>query len=530
MSQGELAVFLSHTSELAKYPVRRPFVAAAKSVVLQFEGRPVDMSDFPVRDQAPAGLCQERLEGCKFYVGIIGLRYGSIVADSPEMSYVEMEYSIAKRKNLKCLIYLLDDKEPVDGVPGQALYEVDPEKRKRQEDFREALGRENRVVGWVQTPEELVEKLANSLHDALAVEQNPAAASAQLHGASSAPNPLLLAGSAQQQLRSVLGAFQSATRAMDKVEHSYTGTDGMAEWNDIDEIISKHAELAASATASSVSLKTSFENLSSETENTRKAVEKLREEWPGQDAPALTSIMDMISELQGLSGNLAERTAAARDELRRRAAYYPDYRNPCDTLSQAYDLIAEANANTFRMARSLSRSRAGPEAERIANAPHMENRQDRRAPPVPDFGSIGTGVRYVGPPPEYADTGIQAAAGEGISPLGEDSSPIPVPSDRVRGSDVMALRVKGNSMQGAGIRDGDDVIVRRQETADDNDIVLVSTWEPGDSLGKSNVKRFRSATGEAQLVSEYEDRRESELFQPERHRIIGKVIGTFRPM
>ena len=315
MSQGELVVFLSHTSELAKYPERRSFVAAAKSVVLHFQGRPVDMEDFPVRDQPAAALCQELLEGCKFYVGIIGLRYGSIVDDNPDMSFVELEYKTGKRKNLKCLVYLLDGKKPVEGVPAEELYDDDPEKRARQKAFREALRRDDRVVGWVQTPEELAEKLGSSLHDALEAEQNSEAPSAQLPGAYSAPNPLLLASAAQQQLRSVLSAFQGATRAMDKVEHSYAGTDGMAEWNDIDEIISKHAELAASATALSASLKTSFESLSGETENTRKAVEKLREEWPGQDAPALTSIMDMISELQGMSGNLAERTAAARDEL-----------------------------------------------------------------------------------------------------------------------------------------------------------------------------------------------------------------------
>jgi repressor LexA len=160
----------------------------------------------------------------------------------------------------------------------------------------------------------------------------------------------------------------------------------------------------------------------------------------------------------------------------------------------------------------------------------MGKGQDRRAPPVHDFGTIGAEVRYVGPPPEYRDTGIQAAAGEGISPLTEDSSSVPVPSDRVRGSDVMAVRIRGNSMLGAGISNGDDVIVRRQQTAEDGDIVLISIWESGDSVGSANVKRFHQQEGVAQLVSEYEDRQEKEPFQPERHRIVGKVIGTFHPM
>jgi hypothetical protein len=531
MRQGELTVFLSHTSELAKYPEHRSFVDAAKSVVLGFQGRPVDMEYFPVRDQSAAALCQEYLEKCKFYVGIIGFRYGSIVDDSPESSYVELEYKTAKLSGLKRLVYLLDPKRPAVGIPPEELYDDDGEKRKRQQDFRRILQNDGSVVGWVQTPEELAEKLTQSLHDALETEQNPGRPSAQRPAADSTPSPLILASAAQQQLRSALSAFQSAIPAVEKVEHSYAEPDGMGGWNDIDEIINKHTELAASATVLSISLNSSFESSSGETENARKAVEKLREEWPGNDAPALTSIIDMISELQGVSGNLVERIAAARDELRRRAAYFPAYWNPSDTLSQAYDLIAEANANTFRMTRALSRSDSVQEAGRTTSVPPMGKGQDHRAPPVHDFGTIGAEVRYVGPPPEYrGDTGIQAAAGEGISPLTEDSSSVPVPSDRVRGSDVMAVRIRGNSMLGAGISNGDDVIVRRQQTAEDGDIVLISIWESGDSVGSANVKRFHQQEGVAQLVSEYEDRQEKEPFQPERHRIVGKVIGTFHPM
>jgi len=488
------------------------------------------MDQFPVRDQSAAALCQERLEGCTFYVGIIGLRYGSIVDDNPELSYVELEYKTAGQKDLKRLIYLLDSKRPIEGVPPEELYDDDSKMRERQKSFRTTLERDGRVVGWVHTPEELAEKLYNSLHDALRAEQNSATPSAQRSVAHSAPNLLRLAGAAQQQLRSVLNSFQSATRALEKVEHSYAETHGMTEWQDMEEIINKHAALAASATTLSISLKTSLESLSGETANTRKAVEKFREEWSGNDTPGLASIRGMVSELQSTSERLTEGITVARDELRRRAAYFPDYWNPCDLLSQAHDFVAEANANTFRMARALSRSRAAPEAMRIATTPPVDNRQDRTSPPIGDFETIGTEVRYVGAPPEYADTGIQAAAGEGISPLGEDSSPVPVPSDRVHGSDVMALRIKGNSMKGAGISHGDDVIVRRQETAEDNDIVLVSTWEPGDSVGKSSVKRFRSEAGAPQLVSEYGGRQEREPFQPDRHRIIGKVIGTFHPL
>ena len=127
--------------------------------------------------------------------------------------------------------------------------------------------------------------------------------------------------------------------------------------------------------------------------------------------------------------------------------------------------------------------------------------------------------------------GFQAAAGNGIPSLSENFDPAPVPSDRVPESGVVAFRVRGDSMMGAGIRDGDDVIVRRQQVAEDSDIVVISIWESGDpDYGKTTVKRFRRQGGEARLESEYSNRREDEPFEPDRHRIIGKVIGIFRPM
>ena len=146
------------------------------------------------------------------------------------------------------------------------------------------------------------------------------------------------------------------------MEHSYEEPRWIGGSKDLEEIISKHNELVESATAASAALNSSFEDLSRETENARRGVEKLWEEWPANGASALTPIVDLISQLQGTSGDLVERISAARDQLWRRAAYFPGYRTPCDTLSQAYDLIAESNANMFRMERALSRSRASPEA------------------------------------------------------------------------------------------------------------------------------------------------------------------------
>ena len=59
-----------------------------------------------------------------------------------------------------------------------------------------------------------------------------------------------------------------------------------------------------------------------------------------------------------------------------------------------------------------------------------------------------------------------------------------------------ALRVRGDSMVGAGILDGDKVIVRPQQTADDGQIV-VAMWED-----EATVKRLRRRGGIVELVPE----------------------------
>ena len=59
-----------------------------------------------------------------------------------------------------------------------------------------------------------------------------------------------------------------------------------------------------------------------------------------------------------------------------------------------------------------------------------------------------------------------------------------------------ALRVRGDSMIGAGILDGDKVIVRPQQTADDGQIV-VAMWED-----EATVKRLRRRGGVVELVPE----------------------------
>jgi len=64
------------------------------------------------------------------------------------------------------------------------------------------------------------------------------------------------------------------------------------------------------------------------------------------------------------------------------------------------------------------------------------------------------------------------AAGRPIEAIQDEHGAVGVRADLLRGRPGYALQVIGDSMIGAGILDGDYVVVRKQETAEDGDIVV----------------------------------------------------------
>ncbi len=97
----------------------------------------------------------------------------------------------------------------------------------------------------------------------------------------------------------------------------------------------------------------------------------------------------------------------------------------------------------------------------------------------------------------------------------------PIPARFIRGESFM-LRVKGESMIEAGIYDGDYILVRRQETANNGDIVvaLVDGFET-----EGTVKTFYRENGHIRLQPENSSMSPIIL---EDVRIAGLVKGIFR--
>jgi repressor LexA len=104
----------------------------------------------------------------------------------------------------------------------------------------------------------------------------------------------------------------------------------------------------------------------------------------------------------------------------------------------------------------------------------------------------------------------------------EDHLAVPAPLSR--GGEEFLLRVKGDSMIEAGILHGDYVVVRRQQTARDGDIVVALAGED-EAADEATVKRFFREAGRIRLQPENSS---LEPLYPEHVQILGKVIGVFR--
>jgi repressor LexA len=99
-----------------------------------------------------------------------------------------------------------------------------------------------------------------------------------------------------------------------------------------------------------------------------------------------------------------------------------------------------------------------------------------------------------------------------------------VPADYVRDdSEHFALRVTGDSMTGAGIFDGDVVVVRSQPTAKDGDIVAALL--PGPAEDEATVKRLGHDGARVMLVPENPSLHPFEMVDG---RILGRVVAVMR--
>lgn len=114
------------------------------------------------------------------------------------------------------------------------------------------------------------------------------------------------------------------------------------------------------------------------------------------------------------------------------------------------------------------------------------------------------------------------AAGTPIEALRDESESVEVPAGLVDGGDHYALKVEGDSMVEAGIFDGDTVLIRRCDTAENGAIVVALVDE--DEVTLKRLRRKGKSIALEAANSAYETR----IFGPDRVKVQGRLVGLMR--
>lgn len=131
------------------------------------------------------------------------------------------------------------------------------------------------------------------------------------------------------------------------------------------------------------------------------------------------------------------------------------------------------------------------------------------------------GLAKVGVKPSTIPVLGVVTAGEPILAVEDASDFFPIPPNlSSEDGSLFMLTIRGESMINAGILDGDNVIVRKQETAQNGDIVIAMTAED-----EATCKRFYKEKNHFRLQPE------NDLLEPiilDQVSILGRVVGLYR--
>jgi len=181
----------------------------------------------------------------------------------------------------------------------------------------------------------------------------------------------------------------------------------------------------------------------------------------------------------------------------RQNGYPPSVREICDAVGLSSTSTVHAHLETLERKGFIRRSPTKNRSTEILEEDFYSNA--RELVNVPIVGNVAAGVPIL--------------AAENI----EDTFPIPI--DYVKNDTCFMLHVKGDSMIDDGIFDGDLVLVRQQQTANDGDIIIALLDD------SATVKKFYRDGKNIRLAPA------NTYFEPiivPDCDVLGKVIGLYR--
>ena len=182
----------------------------------------------------------------------------------------------------------------------------------------------------------------------------------------------------------------------------------------------------------------------------------------------------------------------------------PSVREICEAVGLKSTATIHAHLKKLeqcgKIIRDSSKNRSIKLCEEVSESPAIQYAEDKYID-VPVFGNV--------------------AAGNPILAVDEVTDTFALPMDFAKNKDLFMLRVKGESMINAAILDGDLVIVQKQQTANNADIVVALIDD------SATVKTFYKENGHFRLQPE------NDTMEPiivNEVLILGKVVGVFRKM
>lgn len=183
--------------------------------------------------------------------------------------------------------------------------------------------------------------------------------------------------------------------------------------------------------------------------------------------------------------------------------YPPSVREIGDAIGLTSPSTVHSHLNTLERMGYIKRDPSKPRAIEVRWDPNsgaaMERRPVRHVPLVGDVAA-----------------GTDVLASENVEEL------LPVPVDFAGEGELFMLRVRGDSMIGAGILDGDYVVVAQSATAGNGDIVVAGI--PG---GEATVKEFSARSGKITLTPA-NPTMEPMVFDDREVELYGRVVTVMR--
>jgi repressor LexA len=205
------------------------------------------------------------------------------------------------------------------------------------------------------------------------------------------------------------------------------------------------------------------------------------------------------TELTGKRREILDFIAA---QLRERG-YPPSVREIGEAVGLQSSSTVHAHLTTLQRQGYLRRDPTKPRAIEVrydsASGAAIERRPARHVPLVGDVAA-----------------GTDVLAQENVEEL------LPLPEDFTGDGQLFMLRVRGDSMIGTGILDGDYVVVRQQPEADRGDIVVAGI--PGE---EATVKTYSRRSGKV-VLTPANPRLEPMVFDPSDVTLFGKVVTVLR--